>query len=92
MLLPHLLSEWFSTGGDSFLFPLPLPPEEYLAMCEDFCTCHNWGGGGAHATDMSWLKVRDSAIIPSIRKTASHQKDYLAKNVNSTQVEKPWSE
>lgn len=45
--------------------------------------------GGVHATDISWVKARDSAKNPTMHMTAFHNKNNLAQNVDSAEVEKP---
>lgn len=62
-------------------------PQGHLAICGDSFGCHNWGE--VHATDTSRVKARDSAKNPTMHKrTAFHNKDYLAQNVNSAEFEK----
>lgn len=47
---------------------------------------------GVHATDISWVNTRDSAKNPTMHMTAFHNKNNLAQNVDSAEVEKPWFE
>ena len=44
-----------------------------------------WG-----ATDILWVEARDTAKCPTAHRTTPMTKSYVAQNINSAEVEKPW--
>lgn len=55
--------------------------------------CLNWGkwGVGESASDIPWVEARDAAEYPTTHRTDAHNKGLSDQNVNSAEVEKPWS-
>lgn len=55
-------------------------------MSTDIFDCH--GFGGHDMTGNQWAKARDAAKHPIIHRTSPYNKNYLAENSNSAEVEK----
>lgn len=59
---------------------------EYLAMSETFL---NVTFGAKYATSFWWEEAKDAAKYPPTYRAPHKTKNYLAKNVNSVEAEKP---
>lgn len=75
----HNLEQGFSTGDN-------LPPGD-MVMHKDIFGCQNCGS----ASGVQWVGARAAAIDSTLHRTSPRTKNYLAQDVNSGKVEKPFS-
>lgn len=76
--------------NDSQCGCVTLSPWGTFSNAWDIFDCHDLGEEG-FAAGILWVEVRDAATHPGVHGPALHNKNYLAPNVRSATVGKPWT-